>query len=403
MSIVYFWTAIAKIDPVWLEGRLLPRLVSPHANHLVASVAALLAPGNEAWLVSTIWRSLSVFVCIFEFVLVVLLFFPTKRMKWFLFPVGVGLHLGMEVSGLQIGRFSYFMMLLYLPLLPSTFVRWLCSLLATLRAAERALESRLFGDTWSHSYDWLGFLLSFIGGNLLVWYCLPFPAAVVLPALAVVSFLTLVTVISTEPSAAIDNETKGMKKKGKRNKRKKGVRGQAVTYGRARKGFAFLLCCMTIVLLEVSTMQYREFQKGLAHSYIAVGNWDEGIAHYETLIAHHFQKTSGRATLLAELGVFLETRNRPGDDEKAVGCYQEALSIDGENIFALFGMMPHHLKKKHKEEVCRLSDQLAAKAKEVVRVGCGYWDASLCESRKRFAENTLAKGIPQTRRQAGCA
>ncbi len=102
LGLVYGYAAISKMDPLWLDGTTLARQVKPGSIHdLLAAVGwspvAMSVIAGELFLVAAVWW----------------------RKLWpFALVVGVGLHLGIELVGLEIGLFSYLMFALYLLVVP---------------------------------------------------------------------------------------------------------------------------------------------------------------------------------------------------------------------------------------------------------------------------------------------
>lgn len=102
LAVVYLWAAIAKLDPVWLDGTALTRQIS---TGWMKSLAASL--GHKYVAVAIVCVELALAVTIWN------------RVLWPLaLALGVGLHVGIELIGLDIGLFSYFMLALYLLLVP---------------------------------------------------------------------------------------------------------------------------------------------------------------------------------------------------------------------------------------------------------------------------------------------
>ncbi len=101
-AIVYLWAAIAKMTPLWLDGTALYIQVRDGwARDLIESIgfdrAAVMIVAAELFLAAALWI----------------------RKLWLPgFAVGVGLHVGIETIGLEIGLFSYLMIAVYLLLLP---------------------------------------------------------------------------------------------------------------------------------------------------------------------------------------------------------------------------------------------------------------------------------------------
>ncbi len=101
VSLVYLWAAVAKFDPVWLDGSALRELV-PQSSF---------AP-----------RLLAIGILVVECFLAVALQIPRLWPPALL--VGVPFHIAIEISHLEIGLFSYFMLSVYLLLLPERWLRF---------------------------------------------------------------------------------------------------------------------------------------------------------------------------------------------------------------------------------------------------------------------------------------
>lgn len=122
MSIVYAWTVVAKLDPLWFQGEVLRRLTTPEwAKEMVASVAG--SAGVEEL---TVFGWMAIAVVLVEAFLAVGLHVP--KLRWPVLIVGIALHAGIELLEFKIGNFSYLMMGLYLLVLPPqlgrTLGRW---------------------------------------------------------------------------------------------------------------------------------------------------------------------------------------------------------------------------------------------------------------------------------------
>ena len=116
LAIVYFWTAVAKLadDGLFLGGDFVRMAARRRevfdAVHYMASMVGLED--------GTVWSIFAANIVGVELLLVVLLL--TERVPWLAIFVGVSMHLGIEFVGkLSIGRFSWFMMSLYILLIPA--------------------------------------------------------------------------------------------------------------------------------------------------------------------------------------------------------------------------------------------------------------------------------------------
>ncbi len=113
VSVMYFYAFLAKLDGQWLDGSTLKvQLSADWARSIADSVG---------------WATLAILAMLAELALVFLLHY---RKAWPLtMLMGISMHLAFEYSGLDIGLFSYFMVTLYLLLLPESWLekakRWL--------------------------------------------------------------------------------------------------------------------------------------------------------------------------------------------------------------------------------------------------------------------------------------
>ncbi|HEU5055335.1 MAG TPA: HTTM domain-containing protein [Kofleriaceae bacterium] len=113
ISILYFYAAIAKTDPLWLDGRVLERQVSAEwARDLIDRMGG--------------FKTVSGLVIATELGLAAAI--HLRALRRFVAPVGILFHAGIEASGFQIGLFSYFMIALYVLVLPEApivrLVQW---------------------------------------------------------------------------------------------------------------------------------------------------------------------------------------------------------------------------------------------------------------------------------------
>jgi hypothetical protein len=104
LGIVYAWAAISKLTGVWLDGSALHEQIStPWMIHLIERV-----PGG--------WATAARFTLALEVFLAIAIW---CRPLWpIALPLGVAFHVGIELSGLQIGLFSYVMVALYTLAIP---------------------------------------------------------------------------------------------------------------------------------------------------------------------------------------------------------------------------------------------------------------------------------------------
>lgn len=129
LAIVYLWAAISKLTPLWLDG---------------SALFIQVADGEVRGLIDAIgFGTVAKLVLVSELALAALVWW---RRAWLpALALGVGLHVGVELVGLEIGLFSYLMFAVYLLVIPDR------AFTAAARAAEPwlgrqvARVPRLFG------------------------------------------------------------------------------------------------------------------------------------------------------------------------------------------------------------------------------------------------------------------
>jgi hypothetical protein len=102
LAIVYLWAAISKLDPAWLNGSVLGGQLTGSLKSLIAhtvgfKVASVLVIVTELVLAGTVWLK------------------PAWKLAA---PLGILLHFGIVVSGLEIGLFAWLMIALYIFVVP---------------------------------------------------------------------------------------------------------------------------------------------------------------------------------------------------------------------------------------------------------------------------------------------
>lgn len=123
LGILYFWAAVSKFDPAWLDGRTL-------GNQIPATLEI------RKLIDSTIGISaMSHVVVVVELVLAVAVWNPRA---WLVAaPLGILFHLGIVFTGLEIGLFAWLMIGFYTLLLPDRLWIWLGSQLTPLGRSRR--------------------------------------------------------------------------------------------------------------------------------------------------------------------------------------------------------------------------------------------------------------------------
>ncbi|KYQ90276.1 hypothetical protein DLAC_11749 [Tieghemostelium lacteum] len=114
LSVLYFWTAIAKMHPSWINGSVLPRMIGPQFQYLAKDLQNLIG-----YSVEDIFQILSISTIASELFLLVSIHIESLKIPSLV--IGVSMHWIMGISGLRIGTFSIFMVIFYIPLLPNPF------------------------------------------------------------------------------------------------------------------------------------------------------------------------------------------------------------------------------------------------------------------------------------------
>lgn len=152
LSSMYFFAAITKLDGEWIDG------------------TTLRAQLQEGWFRDAAnslgWSTLAIITLLVELALCFLL--HIRRLWPLTIVIAVGMHLSFEFSGLDIGLFSYFMVALYLLLLPETWITWLSARASRLWAL--VPSPGLYA--WQGTKAWSLFALA-LGLASVLWLSLP--------------------------------------------------------------------------------------------------------------------------------------------------------------------------------------------------------------------------------------
>ncbi|MBA3461116.1 MAG: HTTM domain-containing protein [Deltaproteobacteria bacterium] len=102
LAVLYLWAAISKMDPAWLDGRTLSGQITGPLRAVVDSSVGIKAAARftivvELALAFTVWM----------------------RPAWFIaLPLGIGFHVSVLLSGLEIGLFAWLMLAMYVLVVP---------------------------------------------------------------------------------------------------------------------------------------------------------------------------------------------------------------------------------------------------------------------------------------------
>jgi tetratricopeptide (TPR) repeat protein len=133
LSVMYFFAAVSKLHPMWLDGTTLKLELSAEWMRDIAD-----------WFG---WDKLAYLTILTELFLMVAI--QVRRLWPLAIVVGLTMHLSFEFSGLDIGLFSYFMVTIYFLLVPETLLKKVASWTAPIFAGlsgllRRANEQRLY-------------------------------------------------------------------------------------------------------------------------------------------------------------------------------------------------------------------------------------------------------------------
>lgn len=121
VSLVYFWAIVTKLDPLWLDGQTISSQV--RAEWARGAIERTLDPFKSPEPMAA-WANMAILVLVVEAALAIAI-----HVRWLRLPaalMGMAFHLGIEASGFKIGLFSYFMVAIYLLVLPIDDIpRWL--------------------------------------------------------------------------------------------------------------------------------------------------------------------------------------------------------------------------------------------------------------------------------------
>lgn len=284
VSIVYLFTALTKATPKWLDGWALEQQISrPWLRDSLASMESQLGLGQDG-----IYALIAHAVLIWQVIAAASFIFP--RLRVFACISGPLFHIMVEVIGLEIRWFSYYMVALYyLLLFPETWYTATEQLFARLlrpasAAWSRLLRPRPLSPTRKTLLVVGGAILSALLGALI-----PLPGA----GLAGIAFGVLVLAA--------------------------GLRGSSERT-QLRTGLQVLFACVALLLCRCGDVGYNYFRwKGGDH--LRRGELEHAAAAYTEVI----RLRAGSKSRHAKLAMVLA---RLGRYEEAAEMYTEALRLN---------------------------------------------------------------------------
>src|SRR5262249_40643724 len=126
LAIMYVWAAISKMDPAWVDGRTLAGQIAGPLRTLIDHTvnirrAAQMVIAVELALAATVW---------------------IKRAWRLAAPLGIIFHVGIIASKLEIGRFAFLMLAIYIFIVPDRIWTW-CARIVPARLATARFPARL--------------------------------------------------------------------------------------------------------------------------------------------------------------------------------------------------------------------------------------------------------------------
>lgn len=166
IGIVYLWAAISKMSPAWLDGRTVTSQLTGSLGDAIRSTIG--------------FPALAKLTVVLELVLAVTVWI--RPAWWLALPLGIGFHVGIMASDLEIGLFAELMLALYLLVVPDRVFTAIART-APARALGRALATVTGAGREGTGAAWIVTGVA-IGGALLLTHAsrLPFvgPTALVL-------------------------------------------------------------------------------------------------------------------------------------------------------------------------------------------------------------------------------
>jgi len=327
-SLVYFWAIVTKLDPLWLDGQTVnSQIGTPWLRDVVDGWLRFRNPDPLAP-----WATMAVLVIVTEAALAIAIHVRLLRLPAAL--VGIVFHLGIEISGFKIGLFSYFMVALYLLVLPVDDIRrWLSRWFP---AAEKELPARAPHQRSPLLGTVAGLMV--LGGCGALLFAFPFEqrGTVALCALALGAAIVATTWFQTRESLV-------------------------------RIGVAHLVACLALVTFAGSTDTVRDYYRFWGGSSRRLGDVDTAKQAYERLVDVAPDYAPGHSTL----GNLLSK----SDPDRALRHFELAQKLAPNKAGGFIGAaLLHHQAQRGKEayEAARMAQILDPKNKQAQRI-LDYW------------------------------
>lgn len=271
MSVMYVYAALAKLDGEWTDGSTLALQLQ---EGWIRDIASKLG-----------WAFCAKLAIVAELALAVLI---QWRRGWpFALVLGIGMHMSFHWAGLKIGLFSYFMVTLYLLVIPECWIAWVLKTLGgpgkSLSARIEKLSERLKG----HSQRAAAICALGLAGGLAMLQLIPIDS---LPHVtAIIAVLALIEL---------------------------GTRWRRA----GSAGLQHLVACALLVVLALQTDALRDYYRFWGGNERRAGNTFEAMLAYEKVVQLAPDYAPGHKSLA---GLYLRL-DRPDD---ALSEYEAGLAI----------------------------------------------------------------------------
>ena len=297
ISIVYVFAAIAKLEAAWIDGTALTvQLSKPWVRQIVESWFGAPIVRDGALVDAGGYGTVAAILVLAELFLAIAIHIPKLRIAAFI--VGVGLHLGFEFSGFEIGLFSYFMCAIYTLVLPDRWFvamgRWLRPAFGMIDGAIASLRSRVTG---SFSATWATAAVCFAGGAA---------GIAMLPYDGVTAAIVLVIVLGF---AGVMERRRGSDAK------RRAVASMSISH---------LVACVAIILTSSVTGTARDYHRYWAASLREMGNIEQAVPTYERAVELDPDYAPGHSSLA-------NLYRRTGRHDEALEHYAIAQRLEPDN------------------------------------------------------------------------
>jgi hypothetical protein len=152
-AVLYFWAAVSKMSPAWLDGATLDKQIGGSLRSLIDHTIGLalmskLVILTELTLAGTVWL---------------------RPGWWVAAPLGIAFHLGIVFTGLEIGLFAWLMIALYILVVPDVIWVRIGELIPRRKHVRPPTEDPADADERPIGWGWLGACL--LAGAGLAYAC----------------------------------------------------------------------------------------------------------------------------------------------------------------------------------------------------------------------------------------